>query len=105
MHQMIYESRHRLDPPPEDLWFLEDAGHKRRVGKIIPFAHYALSPSTREVLLFGGSGAPRDLAEMRAYGPDEKMCWYEVPEWDPFIYSLVGGLLLELRKLNRLGMG
>lgn len=105
MHQLIGEPEHRLDPPPEDLWFLEEEGRKRKVGKIIPFAHYALSPSTSEVLLFGAFDAPNSLAEIRAYGPRDKMVWYEVPEWDPFIYSLVGGLLRELRKLNRVGMG
>lgn len=86
----------------EDLWLLHDEGYRRSVDKIMTFCCYALSPSTKEVLIFTSKASVP--TEVRAYGPDDQMVSYDVPFWEPFAHSMLGALFEEMEKENKLGM-
>lgn len=97
MHQI-----HEGDPQHKelDLWEFHEAGDSRVVPNAAVLCHYVFSPSTEQVIFFQNRSGPG--GEIRAYGPDGRFVWYEVPNKRPKDYGLLVGLFAKIERQGKL---
>ena len=69
-------------PDPNDAWSLFDPRHKAEVERFETLTYFALSPSTLKVAYVGGK-RPRQVDEIRVYGPEGGLVWFSVPKGRP----------------------
>lgn len=92
--QEVHEGLAGPPPDPNDAWTLHEPGYRGEIARFAILAYFALSPSTKKVVYATGK-RPRQVFEIRCYGPEGSLVWFSVPE-RPSV-----SLRMDMRRLYR----